>query len=79
MKKDQYHFREGHKPFKTKDGYTVYTLHIVSGPPPPKAVNYSAKGGTGRSRVSQIPGTTGSHHVSFLHHGWLLLDDMWGR
>ena len=37
MKKDQYHFREGHKPFKTKDGYTVYTLHIVSGPPPPKA------------------------------------------
>ena len=35
MKKDQYHFREGQKPFKTKDGYTVYTLHIVSGPPPP--------------------------------------------
>ena len=32
----KYHFREGHKPFKTKDGYTVYTLHIVEGPPPPK-------------------------------------------
>ena len=29
-----YHIVETHKPMKTKDGYTLYTVRIVSGPKP---------------------------------------------
>jgi len=31
-----YHIVETHKPIKTKDGYTLYTLRIVKGPKPPE-------------------------------------------
>ena len=34
MKKDEFHIVQMHKPFKTKDGYTVSTLRVVSGPKP---------------------------------------------
>jgi len=36
IKDKDYHTVELHKPMKTKDGYTLYTIRIVSGPPPPK-------------------------------------------
>ncbi len=29
-----YHIVEVHKPMKTKDGYTLHTIRIVSGPKP---------------------------------------------
>ena len=31
-----YHIVEVHKPIKTKDGYTLYTVQIVPGPKPPE-------------------------------------------
>ncbi len=31
---DQFHTVEVHKPMKTKDGYTLYTVQIVPGPKP---------------------------------------------
>jgi len=31
-----YHTVEVHKPIKTKDGYTLYTVQIVPGPKPPE-------------------------------------------
>jgi len=36
IKDVDYHIVETHKPIKTKDGYTLYTLRIVKGPKPPE-------------------------------------------
>ena len=47
--------------------------------PSPEVLRIAHFGRHGSSRCPKPPGTTGCHHVSSFHHGWLLLDDMLSR
>ena len=50
---DEFHIVRMHKPFKTKDGYTVSTFRVVDGPKPLYQDNkweYSEKSQRNRNR-----------------------------
>ena len=43
MKKDIFHLVQTHKTMKLKDGYTLTTYRVVSGPPPPPKAEIAKK------------------------------------